>query len=154
MTLVFVPVSSGELAAWAAGGTLSGPRLAFAVTPAFMDAFGYASPTDEDAEHEVLRAASVESLIEHGQRMVAVAETPAELPGDLFGRIRIGDLPYTSVLSIFRDDAQAREVAALAPVVRDMTLERALDAVDVQRMLGEVELLWYGPTEWPEACGD
>ena len=154
MTLVFVPVSSDELAAWATQGTLAGPRLAFAVTPAFMDAFGYASPTDEDAEHEVLRTASVESLIEHGRRMVVVAQASAGSPGDLFGRIHVGDLAYTSVLSIFRDDPNAREVAALAPVVQDMTLERALDAVDVQRMLCDVELLWYGPTEWPEACGD
>jgi len=154
MTLAFLPVGRDALAAWATDGVLRGPTTAFAVTTAFMDAFGYDSPTDEHAEHEVLRAASVQALIDFGRRLVVVADVPVEAAGDVLGRVQVGDAAFDTVLSIFRDDAQAAEATALAPAVSGMTLDEALDMVDVQQMLSDVELLWYGPTEWPEACDD
>ena len=154
MTLVFVPVSGEDLAAWAADGVLPGPRNALAVTPALVSAFGFDSVTDEGAEHEVLCQASVVSLIRYGRRLVAVGEGDVVAPGDLFGRVQIGDMAYEQVLSIFRDAADSPTVDELAGAVHGKSLEQALDLPQVQHMLSTVELLWYGPSEWPEAIAD
>lgn len=154
MTLAFVPVSGDDLAAWATSGVLPGPRDALAVTPALLAAFGFSEFTDEGAEHEVLCQASIVSLIRYGRRLVAVGEADVVAPGDLFGRVQIGDMPYERVLSIFRDAVEAPIVDDLAPIVQGQTLEQALDLPEVQHMLSETELLWYGPTEWPEAIED
>ena len=154
MTLAFVPVSGEELGAWATNGVLPGPHDALAVTPALVTAFGFTGLTDERAEHEVLCQASVVSLIRHGRRIVAVGEADTVAPGDLFGRVQISDMPYERVLSIFRDAADNQVVEDLVPRVSGRTLEQALDLPEVQHMLSETELLWYGPTEWPEAIED
>jgi len=154
MTLAFIPVSAARLEDWATKGVLEGTHTALAVTPALVEAFGFTGIEDEAAEHEVLCEASAAALVAHGRRLVVVAQTSAQPTSDIFGRVRVRAVPYAAVISIFRDDAASGAAAAIADQVRGLTLEQALDRVDVQRLLSTTELLWYGPTEWPEAIAD
>jgi len=154
MTLAFVPIAAADLEKWATAGVSGGSREAFAVTPALVEAFGFAGLEDEAAEHEILCEASAAALVAYGRRLVVVARVAVELTPDIFGRVRVSDVPYDAVMSIFRDDSGSEQVAEIARRVGGLTLEQALDRADVQRMLSTVELLWYGPTEWPEAIGD
>ena len=154
MTLAFVPASATALETWATSGVLPGAHIALAVTPALVEAFGFTGVEDEAAEHEVLCEASAAALAAHGRRLVVVAEVAVEPTSDIFGRVRVRDVPYDAVISIFRDDAASTAAAEVAPNVHGLTLEQVLDRVDVQRLLSTTELLWYGPSEWPEAIAD
>ena len=145
--LVFVPLAADELSAWATGGTLAGPRPGFAVTPAMLAAFGLAE--GEDAEYTALCIAGIAALLAHGERLVAVAEVPVTAGDDEFGQVEVAGLPWTAVSSLFAEDgADSAPVAAAASAVAGFDLARAWESAEVEALLAETDLLWYGPSEW------
>ena len=145
--LVFVPLAAQELSAWATGGTLPGPRPGFAVTPAMLAAFGLTE--GEDAEYTALCIAGIAGLLAHGARLVAVVETSVTSGDDEFGQVEVTGLPWTAVGSLFAEDASdGASAAAAAEAVRGTDLARAWEAADVEALLAETDLLWYGPSEW------
>ena len=152
MSLIFVPVSATQLREWATTGRLDGPIDAHAVTPGLLAAF---APVDEeDAERTALLAASVAALGRTGRRLVAVAETTAgSRPGgdDDFGEVLVDALTFAAVTSLFTDDDHV-DVAAAAAVARG-PLAEAWEQPEVQALVADADLLWYGAAEWPVLVG-
>jgi hypothetical protein len=149
MALVFLPVTAADLATWATTGVLPGPRRGYAVTPGLLAAF---EPVDdEDAEHLALLVASVAGLAGNGVRLVAVAEGAASpvLHGAVdFGEVRLGDLSFQSVQSLFVDEPAAPGLPAAATAAAGLPLQAAWDDAAVVALLEEADLLWHGPGEW------
>ena len=74
---MFVPLDAGGLAEWVHRGALTaGPG--YAATPAFLAAFGLGAPDEEETDLTLLSIASLDGLLRHGVRLVAVAETSAK----------------------------------------------------------------------------
>ena len=107
--LVFRPVSEDELRGLAQGRVLTGP--AWAATPSFRDAFGLDPGDDEDAERTALYIAALAGLIQHGRRLVVVAETPARDSGTDFGAVGVDRLAFEHVTALFADDPSAQPLA-------------------------------------------
>jgi hypothetical protein len=151
--LVFVPLSAAELRAWAESGTLAGPHVAYAVTEAMAAAFGLDDAASEDAEYTALCIASIAGLMADGVRIVAVAEAGADPSGDDFGTVRVTEVPYSLVASLFGEDADPAPAARAAASVAGFSLAAAWDAPEVVSLLADADLLWYGPAEWDRLTG-
>lgn len=151
MALLFVPVTDAELAGWATGDTLAGPRRAVAVTEGLTAAF---EPADtEEAEHIALLVASIASLTASGRRLVAVAEGTCrpDPDGDAdFGEVAVGDLPWASVQSLFADEPDAPGLATAAEAAQGLPLAQAWEQAAVTTLLEQADLLWHGAGEWQE----
>lgn len=149
MALLFVPVTSAELADWATSGVLAGPRPAHAVTAGLRAAF---EPIDEEeAEHIALLVASVASLAASGRRLVAVAEGAARAAADGdpdFGEVVASGLPWTAVQSLFADEPHARGLPEAAGAAAGLPLAQAWEHPAVTALLGQADLLWHGAGEW------
>lgn len=148
--LVFVPLTPEELRRWALDGT---PMAAagFAATPAFLEAFGLIGGEDEDAELTLACVASLDGLLRHGVRLLAVVDaaspTPAE-PAD-FGAVRLAPTRYARVTALFADGpGVARRVAELSQELGGATLATAWEDPRVEALLREENLLWHGSAEW------
>lgn len=147
MTLVFIPVTAGELSSWAESGVLPGSRTGYSATFGLSEAFGITDP--EQAEHVAMLAASVAALAASGRRLVAVAEANAEPGAEAdFGEVVVADLAWTSVQSLFADEPDAPGLAEAATAVRGVGLAEAWDAAAVTRLLAEADLLWHSREEW------
>lgn len=147
--LVFVPLIPAALAEWATRGVRD--VAGFAATPAFLAAFGLARADDEDADLTLLSIASVDGLLRHGVRLVAVAgvatPTPAE-PAD-FGAVRAAGVPWSAVTSLFADDAPgAATASAVATGLGGADLATAWEHDVVEALVSGTDLLWHGSTEW------
>ncbi len=148
MALLFIPLTSTELAGWATSGTLAGPRPGHAVTDGLRAAF---EPSDEEeAEHVALLVASVASLAASGRRLVAVAEGAARAAGGDpdFGDVVVPDLPWTAVQSLFVDEPEVGGLPAAARAAAGLPLSQAWDQPAVTALLEQADLLWHGAAEW------
>lgn len=147
--LLFVPVTGGQLADWAAAGVLAGPLRAYAATPGLLAAF---EPGDaEEAEHLALLVASVASLSATGVRQVAVVEGDAEpaATGDTdFGEVVAADLRFDAIASLFADEPDAPGLGAAVAAAAGLPLQAAWDHPAVTTLLQEADLLWHGAGEW------
>ncbi|PFG16371.1 hypothetical protein ATK74_0908 [Propionicimonas paludicola] len=147
MSLLFVPVTPAELAAWAGDGRLDQPRPAFSATAGLRAAFD--TSDDEDAEHIALLVASVAGLAAHGVRLIAVVEGSGEPSGDPdFGELRVAGLAYSAVEAIFADDAAEPTLPAAAEAARGLSLAQAWEDPAVVALLENADLLWHGAAEW------
>ncbi|HQZ00571.1 MAG TPA: hypothetical protein PKV13_11705 [Propionicimonas sp.] len=149
MTLVFVPVTSSALVAWASGGALAGRHTGYAATPGLTTAFDVSD--EEEAEHLALLVASVAGLAATGRRLVAVVEAdtaPGSVEGADFGEVVAADLPYSCVQSLFADEADAPGLAEAAGAVWGLELQAAWDHPAVATLLEFADLLWHGAGEW------
>lgn len=145
--LVFVPLSSAELSAWAASGNAT-PSAGFAVTASMREAFGFATADDEDAEHTALHIAGLASLLVADRRLVAVVETPAQpVAGADFGDVTVAALAWSAVTALFAENAPPA-ARALHRMLAGATLESAWNDPRVEEFLTDNELLWHGPGEW------
>ena len=145
--LVFRPVSEDELRGLAQGRVLTGP--AWAATPSFRDAFGLDPGDDEDAERTALYIAALAGLIQHGRRLVVVAETPASDSGTDFGAVGVDRLAFEHVTALFADDPSAQPLAeATRSAIAQLGVEDAWGHPAHGALLAEADLLWYGPEEW------
>lgn len=146
--LVFVPLTGDELAGWAQTGDRRA-ALGYAVTPSMSASFGFGPADAEDAEHTALHVAGLAGLLQTGRRLVAVAEAPARpVAGSEFGLVRLGSLRWSSATALFADDDPGI-ADALRAHLGPAALETAWDDPQVADFLGENELLWHGPCEWP-----
>lgn len=143
--LVFLPLSAGQLRSWAAGGTLPGSHPGYAATPTMCAVFGITDP--EDADYTALSIASIAGLLAHGERVVAVLGVSPPSGADEFGAVAVVDPSYAHVTALFGEDPDPAPARAVAAAVQGMTLEQAWEAPAVQALLGERDLLWYGPAE-------
>ncbi|MDQ7993834.1 MAG: hypothetical protein AAGC63_12000 [Propionicimonas sp.] len=146
MALVFLPLSGAELRDWATGGSLAGQRRGYAVTPAMAEAFGVDDP--EDAEYAALCIASIAGLLAHGERIVAVAEAAFTATPDDFGEVSVSTPAWAAVDSLFGEDTDAAPARATGAAMAGLPLARAWDEPQVQALLADTDLLWYGPAEW------
>ncbi|MFT4217396.1 MAG: hypothetical protein QM619_09475 [Micropruina sp.] len=145
--LVFVPLTTAELATWAESGRHR-PAAAYAVTPSLRAAFGFSLADDEDAEHTALHIAGLDALLRGGRRLVAVAEAAATpVSGAEFGEVAVGVLGFDAVTALFADESPV-SAEALADRVGGRALDTAWDDPAVAEFLADNELLWHGPTEW------
>jgi hypothetical protein len=148
MSLAFVPLTAAQLREWATTGRLAGPVDACAVTPGLQEAF---APADSDeAERTALLVASVLALGRTGRRLVAVAEAAVRArPGgdDDFGEVLVDPPGYAGVTSLFADEPGLDVGAAATASARP--LAEAWERPQVQALLADADLLWYGPAEWP-----
>ncbi len=155
--LVFLGVSGGDLRSLATGGTWSGP--AWAATPAFRDAFGLGPDDDEDAERTVLYVAALAALLDHGRRVVVVAEAPAlDAPGPAesadFGAVHVEGLGFAQVTALFADEPAHRPAAdAVGAAVAGLGVADAWDHPAHEALLEQTDLLWFGPEEWAVLAG-
>ncbi|HEY3340150.1 MAG TPA: hypothetical protein VGK18_16745 [Propionicimonas sp.] len=149
MTLLFLPVTSAQLADWQAAGMLAGPLKAYAATPGLVAAFEASDA--EEAEHLALLVASVAALAASGVRQVAVLEGAAEPMADAdvdFGAVVTGDLRFDAVQSLFADEPDAPGLAEAAGAARGLSLQDAWNHPAVTVLLEEGDLLWHGAGEW------
>ncbi len=145
--LLFVPLTTDELVAWAESGRHS-PTAAHAVTPPLTAAFGFTPADVEDAEHTVLHIAGLAALLRGGRRLVAVAEASATpQPAADFGDVSLGVLGFEAVTALFADQSPA-SAEALVALVAGRMFDAAWEDPAVADFLAENELLWHGPTEW------
>nr|NLI49352.1 hypothetical protein [Propionibacterium sp.] len=145
--LVFRAVSADELRALASGAVLAG--AAWAVTPAFRDAFGLGPADDEDAERTVCCIAGLDALLRHGRRLVAVADAEARDAGGEFGAVTVDRLAFGQVTALFADDpAAGPRVDAVRAAVAGAGVEDAWEHPAHRALLEDADLLWYGPEEW------
>ena len=152
MSLLFVPLTPAELAAWAGEGRLDGPRPGFSATAGLRAAFE--ASDDEEAEHIALLVASVAGLARHGVRLVAVIEGAAEPSGDPdFGELRVPESPYSAVQAIFAEEADPATVRPAAAAAAGLELAAAWDDPTVIALLENADLLWHGPVEWSALVG-
>lgn len=147
MSLLFIPLTPAELAAWAGGGRLDWPRPGFTANADLRAAFE--TGDEEEAEHIALLVASVAGLARHGVRLVVVAEGVGEPSGDPdFGELRVSELPYAAVQAIFAEEADPAAVRPAASAASGRELAAAWDDPAVIALLENADLLWHGPQEW------
>lgn len=147
MSLLFIPVTAAELAAWAGGGRLDWPRPGFSATAGLRAAFE--TDDEEDVEHIALLVASVAGLAVHGVRLVAVAEGAGEPSGDPdFGELRVPELPYSAVEAVFADDPAEPTLPPATTAARGLSLAQAWEEPAVVALLENADLLWHGAAEW------
>lgn len=149
--LVFLPLSGDQLRGWATDGVLPETPHGYAATPAMKEAFGLTDP--EDAEYAALSIASVVGLAAHGERLVAVVSSGFAASEDEFGAVEVANLSYRQVTALFGEDSDAAPADAAAVAVRGMPLDQAWETPEVQSLLEERDLLWYGPGEWEVIVG-
>lgn len=146
--LVFCPVSKTDLRTWARGTRPAGD--AYAATRAFVDAFGLSdAPDTEDAERTLLYIAGLDALLRFGERIVAVAEATAFDTGSEFGLVGVGPLAFSSVTALFADSPEsAAAVAEAREQLGGQPVALAWDQPVHERLLADVDLLWFGSEEW------
>lgn len=148
--LVFIPVATSELEALTGAVQLM-QRQAYTVTPDLLDELEYTADMQDDAEYAALVLASVAGLIEHGERVVVVAEVAPSLvePGEdsANGECLLTECPTKAITAWFVD----------APGVTPPSLEgvRSIDEAwereELQSFLAEHELLWNDVVEYRRA---
>lgn len=145
--LVFVPVATNEL------GVLSGEpemrdRKAFTVTPDLLDELEYTQDMTEDAEYAAMVLASVSGLIDHGVRLVVVADVDSNLvhPGEdsVNGECLLTHCPPSAITSWFCD-APGVELPQLRA---GASIDEAWDTPEVQELLRDHDLLWNDIEEY------
>lgn len=149
--LVFVPVSGEQARALAEGGSLPGPLDAFATTSALLAALDYTPDMAEDAEYAALVLASVHGLARHQQRLVLVAEVPANLVGEWpderdNGGVQLSQLSRRAVQSFFTDEAST-DVADAVAAASGLSIDQVWETDQVQALLAEHDLLWHSVEE-------
>ncbi len=150
--LIFVPLAPADLAAWASGAARD--LRGHAATPTFLRTFGLTGADDEETDLTLAAIASLQALLLHGRRLVAVVETQAAASGQAgieaeFGVVVAAAVPFTSVTSLFADDAETAERAeALRTALGPGDLGRAWDDARVEAFLAENDLSWHGTAEW------
>ncbi|MBI4899092.1 MAG: hypothetical protein HY829_01295 [Actinobacteria bacterium] len=153
MTVVLVPVSRDQVRELRQA-PLPGPLPGFAVTPALLDTFGLAAGEDEEADRTALLLAGLSALLSYGRRLALVVETAPTDTGDPFGEVTLAGLAWPEVSAIFADAPEAEPlVRATAEGVVGLDLDAAWDTEEVQALLGEHDLLWYGPEEAEAVLG-
>jgi hypothetical protein len=145
--VAFVPLSRDTLSALTTA-PIPGPVAAFGVTPGLCDTFTLPATADEEAERTALLVAGLSSLISYGSRLVLVVDAaPTDDEGGL-GECTLPALAWRDVSAIFAEPPEAvSAVAAAAAAVQGLDLDAAWDAEAVQTLMGEHDLLWYGPEE-------
>lgn len=148
--LVFIPVDRAELAVIAGQSRLAN-RDAHTVTPELIDALGYRAEDTEETEYAALVLASVSALSRFGQRVVLVAEVPAQLvsPGDdpANGGCRVAEVPTGAITCWFEDEAGV-DVAAAASVAHGRSLDEAWEQDAVASLVHGHQLLWNDVVEY------
>ncbi len=145
--VALAPVSADTLAALVAGQGVAGPVLAYAATPLLLETFGLSAADDEEAERTALQLAGLAALIDTGRRLVVVSPEPyAADPEGSLGECTVPALSGLTAVFADGDDA-AEAVAAARAAAAGMTVDAAWELPEVQRLLAEHELLWFGPEE-------
>lgn len=157
--LTFVPVSRAEAASLATGGDLPAPRPGFAATDALFISQGLAPDSEEEGEYAAMVLASVWGLSHFGERVVLVAELPADLvaeadPDDAEtgnGAVSVTAVPSQSVVSWFGDEPEAADaVQVAAGAARGLSVDNAWDLEPVQALVTGHDLLWHSAEELPQ----
>lgn len=148
--LVFIPLARAELDALG-GDPVLRDRPGHAATPALLAALGYDERHLEDAEYAALVLASVAALSRYGERLVVVAEVPAELvtvaAGSDNGDVVVSQVPHATITSWF-SEAPGFDPADAAAAAKDLDIDTAWDFPEVQRLLHESDLLWNDVEEY------
>ncbi len=141
--LVFIPVSAAELDVLAGAVTFA-DRTAYAVTDDLLEELGYDATDSEDAEYAALVLASVAGLAANGERLIVVADVPADLvqPGEDSpnGEILLTRLPTTAITAWFADEPGI-DIAAAAAACHGMSIDEAWEQPAVQALLRDHDLL-------------
>ena len=156
MTLTFIPTTLDQASAWAQAGRVAGPIAAHQVSPEFIEGFGLdpkSTDDQESAEFGAMYMASVSCLLAGPERVVLVAETPADWtpddgPDAEFGLGRLQELDWSDVTSFYVDDpAAAGAVGSAHSAVYGMSLAEAWEDSRVISLLSEHTLLWHDVAE-------
>ncbi|WP_460768636.1 DUF6912 family protein [Mariniluteicoccus flavus] len=139
--MVFVPVSSEELAGWV-GAAYAPDGPAYSATPGLLALFGFDASEDEEADHAALVLASL-ACVRRGLPRLVVAAEVASLPdaarddGRVPGEVTVGRVPWRDVRAVFVDDPDD----APTPETFELALGGDLSALDPH------PLLWFAPSE-------
>jgi hypothetical protein len=147
MTVVLVPVSRDQLDSLREE-PLAGPVTGFTVTAALRDTFGLSAADDEEADRTALLLAGLRSLMSNGKRVVLVVDASPVDDGDPLGEVTLPGISWKDVSAFFADASEAALLAAAtARAVAGLDLDVAWDTDAAQALMGEHDLLWYGPEE-------
>jgi hypothetical protein len=161
---VYLPLTFGQLRSAVAAGTVSAPRIGFAVTPALREwyvsgdaeALEYAAMTDAAAESLRLLAADPDSP---ARRVVVAADvadgsvrlTPDRHPAAL---VVSAAVPIADVASVHVDDPAAAADITLAAVAVAGAQAGDPDAASVVAGAEDHELQWYAVQELTDLLAD
>lgn len=152
-TLVFLPISTDELAAITGAIRLT-DRTAYRVTPELLAELGYEPRDAEDAEYAALVLASVAALARYGARTVLVAEVENALiqtGEDLAnGECHLAEVPQAAMTCWFTDEAQV-DPSAAAGAATGKSIDEAWEQEAVQELIQGHQLLWNDVEEYRRA---
>lgn len=151
-TMVFWATTPEAARAFAANGSQTVADKAFAATDELRAAFGYRPEDEEDADFAAQLFASLQCLVDGGDRLVIAVEVdrqpPAATSGADLGRVGQVQLPWRRVRAIFRDAPD--DLAALrayAESLRGKEIEELWEDDEIRGMLTGHDLLWFDASE-------
>ncbi len=155
-TMVFWATTPAAVRRFAETGSQSVADKVFAATDELRAAFGYQPSDDEDADFAAQLFASLQCLVDGGDRLVVAVELDrapvAAAPGPELGRVGQVQLPWRRVRAIFRDAPEdLAELRAYAESLQGKEIEALWEDDQVRGVLTEHDLLWYDGSELAQA---
>ncbi|MDR0436409.1 MAG: hypothetical protein LBH11_06600 [Propionibacteriaceae bacterium] len=154
--LVFVPVSRVVARELGTGHPITEDTPAFSANAALAESFGLTAADGEAAEFAALTLASIYALATYGERLVLVAELPADPLLDDWeaeapnGGVRLGALSQSQVTAFFTDYDDPQTTALLdtaAQAAQGLNVDAAWELPEVSVLLERADLLWHDVTE-------
>lgn len=151
---VFVPMTLAAARELRSTGSAT-ELLAYADGPALRRWLGDARLDDEEAGYVALNHAGVASLLLEGGSTRLVLAVDLDLTGgDDLGAVRVPEVRWSDVRSLFADEAAAAAAVARArAAVNGLELATALPLPEVEQLLDAYDLLWYAPEELDALAG-
>lgn len=143
---VFVPLGLGAAQQLRSTGSAT-DVVGYADGPALRRWSG-SQLDDEEADYIALNHAGVAALLLGGESRRLVLAVDQEIAGGEFGAVRLPEVSWSRVRSLFADEAEAAAAVARARVaVAGLDLAAALLLPEVEQLLDAHDLLWYAPEE-------
>lgn len=150
---VFVPLAVSAARQWRSTGSAS-DLVGYADGPALRGWLGGARLDDEEADYVALNHAGVAALLLDGASIRLVLAVDREIAGGELGAVRLSQVAWSDVRSLFADEPEASEAVANArTAVAGLDLAAALAAPEVEQLLDAHDLLWYAPEELDVLAG-
>lgn len=150
---VFVPltfVAARQLRSTGSASDLVG----YADGPALRSWLGGMPLDDEEANYVALNHAGVAALLPEDASARLVLAVDRDVSGGELGVVRLPEVTWGAVRSLFADEeAASAAVAKARAAVSGLDLAAALATPEVEQLLDAHDLLWYAPDEL-EALSD
>lgn len=144
---VFVPIGRAAAQQWRSTGSARGV-VGYADGPRLRSWLGQGQLDDEEAGFVALNHAGVAALLVESDSVRLVLAVDREVTSGELGVVRLPEVSWSDVRSLFADEAgAAAAVASARAAVHGLDLAAALATPEVEQLLDAHDLLWYAPEE-------